>query len=122
MVQYLPYSIYIVGLIGLILSHSGFGGQYLTPNSTFLNNEGIIVSVGIMLIGLSHFIYKFIELEKEAPKMAKTFYIAMGFGFFNIIVPLLFLIIMQSTFDCDCYHYSWNYCILGRFCLCKKIT
>ena len=88
MVQYLPYSIYIVGLIGLILSHSGFGGQYLTPNSTFLNNEGIIVSVGIMLIGLSHFIYRFIELEKAAPKMAKSFYIALGFGVFNIIGPL----------------------------------
>ena len=39
-------------------------------------------------MGLSHFIYKFVELEKEGPKLAKTFYIAMGLGLFNIITPL----------------------------------
>ena len=51
------------GVTTLTLSITGFGGQYVLPQFTWFNNEGIVVSVTACVLGLSFFLYDILEIK-----------------------------------------------------------
>ena len=94
MLEYIYYSIYLTAVTLLVLSITGFGGQYLLPQFTWFNNQGIVVSVSLCVLGLSFFLYDFLEIRNLDKKYKRSYYFVnlMGFSYIasSFILPFKF--------------------------------
>ncbi|MEE2743340.1 MAG: 7TM diverse intracellular signaling domain-containing protein [Bdellovibrionota bacterium] len=89
MLEYIYYSIYLAGMTILTLSITGFGGQYILPQLTWFNNEGIVISVTLCVVGLSFFLYHFLEIKDLDKKYKYSYYFVNILGLFYILSAIV---------------------------------
>ena len=89
MLEYIYYSIYMGGVTTLTLSITGFGGQYVLPQFTWFNNEGIVVSVTACVLGLSFFLYDFLEIKNLNKKYKHSYYFVNTISFLYILSTIV---------------------------------
>ncbi|MDH5630730.1 MAG: ATP-binding protein [Gammaproteobacteria bacterium] len=92
--NYLYFAIYITAEFLYRLLQSGLAFQYFWPNNPVLNDYNVIFVVGLMMFGLSIFIYNFLRIDKSLPIMHNTLITLMGL---SIAIPFLSFISLPLT-------------------------
>ena len=90
MISYIYYSIFLSGVLSLVLAITGFGA-YLLPNYIWFNNHGIVFGLMGAVLGVIIFLYEFLEIKNQAKYNIYLFrfslFLTLVYGFCAFFVP-----------------------------------
>ena len=89
--SYLFYVLYIFGFLGIQLTLTGHGFQYLWPDLPFLQRNAYVMFTGICLSSLIVFARRFLNTERIVHRYVDRFLKAYGLAFLALIATVVIL-------------------------------